>query len=72
MPGKSCSAAAPSRAFIIASHDLEFVRKTCDRAIIIDGGIARLFDDINLAIDLYYGLSVAHEPEDFVLIEPVG
>lgn len=41
------------RAFIIASHDLHFIMKTCQYAIVIEGGRAKLFDDINLAVDVY-------------------
>jgi capsular polysaccharide transport system ATP-binding protein len=44
------------RAFIIASHDTEFLRRTCSRAILIENGRAKLFDDIALAIDIYAAL----------------
>jgi capsular polysaccharide transport system ATP-binding protein len=44
------------RAFIIASHDLAFIRATCERAIIIEDGRAKLFDDIDLAIEIYMSL----------------
>jgi capsular polysaccharide transport system ATP-binding protein len=49
--------ARADRAFIIASHDLEFLRKTCSRAIVIESGRAKMFDDINLAIDVYVAIS---------------
>ncbi len=41
------------RAFIIASHDLEFLRRTCQRAIVIEDGRAKIFEDVDLAIDIY-------------------
>jgi capsular polysaccharide transport system ATP-binding protein len=41
------------RAFIIASHDLEFLRQNCTYAILIESGRAKLFDDIDLAIEIY-------------------
>lgn len=41
------------RTFIIASHDLSFIRDTCQSAIIIESGRAKLFDDIDLALDIY-------------------
>jgi capsular polysaccharide transport system ATP-binding protein len=45
------------RAFVIASHDLEFLRRTCSRAIVIESGRAKMFNDINLAIDVYCAIS---------------
>jgi capsular polysaccharide transport system ATP-binding protein len=47
-----------NRAFVIASHDLEFLRKTCERAIVVESGRAKMFDDVNVAIDVYHGLCV--------------
>jgi capsular polysaccharide transport system ATP-binding protein len=41
------------RAYIIASHDLNFLRSTCDRGVVIDDGRAKLFDDIDTAVDIY-------------------
>jgi capsular polysaccharide transport system ATP-binding protein len=41
------------RAFIIASHDLEFLRKHCTKAIVIERGRAKVFDDVELAIAVY-------------------
>ncbi len=41
------------RAFIIASHDLDFIRRTCPRAIVIEGGRAKMFDDIEVALEIY-------------------
>lgn len=44
------------RAFIIASHDLEFIRNTCEDALIVENGRAKMFRDIGLAIDIYRAL----------------
>ena len=41
------------RAFVIASHDMELLRKHCGKAIVVDRGHAKLFHDIDLAIDIY-------------------
>jgi len=41
------------RAFVIASHDLALIRRTCERAIVIERGRAKLFDDIETAIAIY-------------------
>jgi capsular polysaccharide transport system ATP-binding protein len=50
------------RAFVIATHDLDFMRSTCERAIIIDNGRAKLFDDIDLAVDIYANLKINRQP----------
>jgi capsular polysaccharide transport system ATP-binding protein len=50
-----------NRAFIIASHDLEFLRSHCSRAIVIESGRAKLFDDVNVAIDVYTAIWEEHE-----------
>jgi capsular polysaccharide transport system ATP-binding protein len=41
------------RGFIIASHDLAFVQRTCERAIVIEGGRAKLFEDLDVALAVY-------------------
>ena len=41
------------RALIFASHSAELVREFCDRALIIDQGLARLYQDVNEALDVY-------------------
>jgi capsular polysaccharide transport system ATP-binding protein len=46
------------RAFVIASHDLEFLRHTCTRAIVIESGRAKLFEDIDLALEIYHAISM--------------
>jgi capsular polysaccharide transport system ATP-binding protein len=41
------------RAFIIASHDLEFIYKTCSKALIIEQGVVTEHDSIDEAIYNY-------------------
>jgi capsular polysaccharide transport system ATP-binding protein len=48
------------RAFIIASHDLEFLRKTCTRAILIEAGRAKVFEDMELAAEIYASVWQEH------------
>lgn len=48
--------ARAERAFIMASHDMTFLRNHCDRAIIVERGHAKLFDDLDLAIEIYTSL----------------
>jgi capsular polysaccharide transport system ATP-binding protein len=45
--------ARADRAFVIATHDLALVRRTCERAIIIERGRAKVFDDIETAVAIY-------------------
>ena len=37
----------------MASHDTFMIRKHCDRALVIESGRARIFDDVEEAIDIY-------------------
>jgi capsular polysaccharide transport system ATP-binding protein len=65
------------RAFIIASHDVEFIRHSCNRAIIIEGGRAKLFEDIDLAIDIYAGIGARNAEAEaaaraFHRVEPLA
>lgn len=41
------------RTFIMASHDMHMIAQLCDRALIIESGKAKVFDDIEEAIDVY-------------------
>ncbi len=41
------------RAFLMASHDVITIRSVCDRALIIESGKAKFFDDVAEAIDVY-------------------
>lgn len=47
------------RAFLMASHDMNTISQNCDRALIIESGRAKLFDDIDEAIDIYTWLKAA-------------
>jgi len=52
------------RAFIIASHDLNYLSKHCDRAIVIDNGQVKLFNDVDVAIEVYTAVwEEHHSPE---------
>ncbi|MFT3975867.1 MAG: ABC transporter ATP-binding protein [Sphingomonas bacterium] len=44
------------RAMVLASHSSDAVREFCNRALIIHGGIATPYDDVNAALDIYSGL----------------
>ena len=52
------------RSFIIASHDTYFLRQTCDRAIVIDRGYAKVFDDMALAADIYEAIGARSAEEE--------
>lgn len=41
------------RAFIMASHDTGLISSYCDQALIVEGGKAKLFDDVDVAVDVY-------------------
>jgi capsular polysaccharide transport system ATP-binding protein len=41
------------RAFMIASHDTNLIKKYCDRALLVESGQARIFEDIEEAVDIY-------------------
>jgi capsular polysaccharide transport system ATP-binding protein len=45
--------ARADRAFIIATHDLAFVLRTCERAIVIERGRAKVFSEIQTAVAVY-------------------
>jgi capsular polysaccharide transport system ATP-binding protein len=47
------------RAFIVASHDLGFVREKCERALVIEGGQATMYNDINEATERVANLTSA-------------
>lgn len=47
------------RAFLMASHDMHMIASLCDRALIIEGGRAKMFDDVEEAIDIYTWLRAA-------------
>lgn len=41
------------RSFMMASHDVNLVASICDRALVIEGGKAKLFNDVNEAVEVY-------------------
>lgn len=47
------------RAFLLASHNVELISEYCDRALLIESGKARVFEDINEALDIYRWLRAA-------------
>ena len=44
------------RAFVIASHDMSFIKEHCTSAIVIESGRAKRFDDVGTAVDVYAAL----------------
>jgi capsular polysaccharide transport system ATP-binding protein len=44
------------RALVLASHSPEAVREFCNRALIIDGGKAKAYDDVEEALETYTNL----------------
>jgi capsular polysaccharide transport system ATP-binding protein len=47
------------RAYLMASHDMHTIGRHCSRALIIESGKAKIFDDIEEAIDIYVWLRAA-------------
>ncbi|HEY1074025.1 ABC transporter ATP-binding protein [Brevundimonas sp.] len=47
------------RAFLMASHDTHLIATYCERALIIEGGQAKVFDDIDEAVEVYTWLRAA-------------
>ena len=44
------------RALLLASHSLPTVRQYCNRAIVLDNGVAQMYEDVNEAIAVYEAL----------------
>ena len=44
------------RAYIVASHDTQFLRQICSSAIVIENGMAKVFRDVDTAVDVYHAL----------------
>ncbi len=42
------------RTFVMATHDTNLVKTTCQQVIIIENGRAKLFDDVDLALEIYH------------------
>lgn len=51
--------ARKNRAYILASHSVGLIRDQCDRALIIEGGKAKMFHDVEEAIEIYKWLRAA-------------
>ncbi|WGM46447.1 Polysialic acid transport ATP-binding protein KpsT [Brevundimonas sp. NIBR10] len=51
--------ARADRAFMMASHNTHIIGEHCDRALIIESGKAKIFDDVHEAIDVYSWLRAA-------------
>ncbi|WP_339930943.1 ABC transporter ATP-binding protein [uncultured Brevundimonas sp.] len=47
------------RAFIMASHDVHLIGAHCRKALVIEGGKAKLFDDVHEAVEIYTWLRAA-------------
>lgn len=47
------------RAFLMASHDTNLVAHYCDRAMIIESGRAKIFEDVQEAVEVYTWLRAA-------------
>ena len=47
------------RAFMMASHDTHLVAHYCDRAIIIESGKCKIFEDVGEAVEIYSWLRAA-------------
>lgn len=41
------------RAFIVASHEVNLISAICDRALVIESGMAKIFSDVDEAVDIY-------------------
>jgi capsular polysaccharide transport system ATP-binding protein len=41
------------RAFLMASHDMNLISALCERALVIESGTAKLFDDVEEGVDVY-------------------
>lgn len=44
-------------AMIMVSHDVNIIRQYCNKALVLKAGRGRVFDDIDLAINIYASLS---------------
>lgn len=47
------------RAFLMASHDTNMVAQSCERALIIESGKAKVFEDVEEAVEIYTWLRAA-------------
>jgi capsular polysaccharide transport system ATP-binding protein len=47
------------RAFLLASHDVHLIASYCDKALIIESGRAKMFEDVQEAVEVYTWLRAA-------------
>lgn len=47
------------RAFLMASHDVHLIASYCDKALIIESGRAKMFEDVQEAVEVYTWLRAA-------------
>lgn len=47
------------RTFLMASHDVGLIAEHCDRALVIESGQAKIFEDIDEAVEVYRWLRAA-------------
>lgn len=47
------------RAFLMASHDVSLIASYCDKALIIESGRAKMFEDVQEAVEVYTWLRAA-------------
>lgn len=47
------------RAFMMSSHDMHMVASLCDRALLIENGKVKLFEDVGEAVEIYTWLRAA-------------
>ena len=48
-----------NRAFMMASHDMVLLSSLCDRALVIESGRAKIFEDVGEAVEVYRWLHAA-------------
>jgi len=47
------------RAFVMSTHVMDMVTNYCDRALIIESGKAKMFEDVGEAVEVYTWLRAA-------------
>lgn len=47
------------RAFLLASHNVDLISSYCDRALLVESGKAKVFEDIEEAVEIYKWLRTA-------------
>lgn len=50
------------RSLILASHQIEVIRSYCSKALLLHRGRAKMFEDLDLALDIYADLDMAAPP----------